>query len=367
MLDIAAYDRMEREAMIETGDWATISLMSPAFFSSQGFPVRVETLAELRFVMDAMSRADSGPMLQEMRGLREDDLEAIADAVRLFLKVHNLVAGPRRARIPVGQLLYAYLVYRKLKAFPRHSTILEIGPGEGYVSFFLCQDTEFTHYASVEVTQSLYALQTAVNAISFGDTVRNAAYQAADYEPLKLKPSDSTRDVEQLMINPPATYRAVQYPWWKADQALDRTYDVIMSNENMCEMPSEAFDYYVARATGALSENGVFMIHGIGKTLGPEVLDDRLSILKRHGFRAYIQEGHFLAGGLAHTPNLVLVREGNPLARNSSEINTKRAYQQNDPVLRAYYGLNRPDGRIKTHSEFVAAVRDRISRTPVAS
>lgn len=362
MQDIAIYDAADRAATVHCGHWATIRAMRPDFFAGQGFPTRIERLAELRYLFDAMSKWDSGPVLQEMGGARPEDVARITDAARRFIDLHRDLLDREPARVPLGTLAYQYLVTRKVAAFPHHASVLDIGPGEGYQSFYLSEDSSIESYAGIEVTQSLYMLQTLIGHRAFRGTFRNHAVDLPPYPALHFPTvqADGSEVLQTLTVAPPASIRSHLFPWWKAHLAFETRYDVVMSNENICEMSGEAFAYYAAEIARCLTQEGVFLIHGIGKTLKPEVLNERFQILSVLGFRGYIQETTFKNDGRLHTPNLVLVPPGNSRHETASTTYTVRRFEEDDPVVRAVYSLDRPAGEITTHAELVNAVRESL-------
>ncbi|MEQ8587382.1 MAG: hypothetical protein RLO01_18505 [Thalassobaculaceae bacterium] len=362
MLDIATYDEADRAARVHCGHWATIRAMRPDFFAGQGFPTRIERLTELRYLFDAMSKWDSGPVLQEMGGALPEDVAEITAAVRSFVDLHRAVLDREPARIPLGTLTYQYLVARKVAAFPRHASVLDIGPGEGYQSFYLSRDASVETYSAVEVTQSLYMLQTLVGDRAFGGKFRNHAVDPQPYPALHFPAlrADGAAPLSALTVEPQATARSHLFPWWKAHLAFETRYDVVMSNENICEMSTEAFAFYVGEIARRLSPDGVFLVHGIGKTLEPKTLNERFQILSAVGFRGFIQETTFKNGGRLHTPNLVLVPPGNTRHGEATETFTERRFDESDPVVRAVYGLDRPAGEITTHAALVDAVRESL-------
>lgn len=358
MLDIATYDDADRAAMIHCGHWATIRAMRPEFFATQGFPTRIERLAELRYLFDAMSKWDSGPVLREMRGARPEDVSAIAQAAKRFIDLHRTLVDREPVRVPLGTLAYKYLTARKIRGFETHGSVLDIGPGEGYLSFYLADDPSIETYAGIEVTQSFYMLQTLIGHQAFGKAFRNHAVDPAPYPPMHVdRPeTDAGETLEDLMVAPPSGARGHLYPWWRAPAAFERTYDVIMSNENVCEMSSTAFAYYADRIAQCLSPEGVFLIQGIGKTVDPKIMVGRLEQLAARGFRSYILGTTAMPDHPLHTPNFVLVPPGNRHHDAApAQIMTLR-FDAGDPVVRSVYGLDHPPGDITTHADLAGAV-----------
>jgi predicted methyltransferase len=359
MLDIAAYDAAERDAMVRCGDWPTIRAMRPDFFEAYGFPTRISRLAEISYLASTLGDPDATPLLKEIRGARPEDLDAVGDAVWRFIAVHRAVSSGTVARVPLARLLHAHVTHRKLKGLASRARILDIGPGEGYVSLFLPRDPGVKHYAAIEVTQSLYMMQSTIGALCFAGSFANHVSRPTDSGAIRLS-SPGSRAAE-FAVAPSASPRAALYPWWEAHRAFEQTYDVVMANENICEMPPEALDFYAARIVKSLAPEGVFLIQGIGKSETPDTVDTRFAILERHGFRSIVQETSFARGGPLQTPNLVLVGPRHPAHETAATRWRIRVFDQENALIRAMYGLDQPPGEITDHDALVGALKARLT------
>lgn len=368
MIDPRRYDDLERLAMLLIGDWGTIRTFRPDFFQVHGFPVRIGDLGEIGYLLSAMNDVrDAEGVLREMRGLRAADLAALCIAARRFAGFHAAHIGGDRVRVPFTSLLYYYSLFRKLRNFPRRQAVLDIGAGLGYLPFFLDADCGIETYNQVEVTQSLYLLQSSINACVFGERQRNLA-TGDSLLPAPLSPETvprATRVTGSIEIDFPITPACTLFPWWRFDDAFRRTYDVIMSNENICEMDVEALAYIADRAVRSLNPEGFFFIHGIGKTTGAraDLIRERMDVLSAAGFRAVLFEPTFGENGKLARPNFILVAPGHPLHANAKRTLRAAEFDLDDPVFGAIYGAGDPDGDITDVATLKAEVTRYLERS----
>ncbi len=367
MIDPRRYDDTERLAMTRIGQWGAISTFRPNFFQSGGFPVRISEIGEIRYMLTSLhSEQDSDRILREMRGLRSNDVDIIAGAIRRFLRFHVLFANRSVVQVPYTGFLYYYALMKKISRFPANRAVLDIGPGLGLMPFLFGNHFALETYNQVEVTQSLYVLQSAINSVVFADRYRDLAMEWSGPDLLTATELPWTSDVaECIEIALPDRVLCSSFPWWRTQEAFAQSYDIIMSNENICEMDPRAFAYFCDRARHALTPNGVLFIHGIGKTVGdrPRVIRDRLDILADRGFRPILTETSFENGGPLARPNLILVGQRHERYADAGQDMEVRLFDTADPQVRAIYGLDEPDGEVATLKRLRAELTRRLAGT----
>lgn len=351
MIDPRRYDDAERQAMIQVGDWAALSSFRPYFFQESRFPIRIAELGELRYVVSVMNDVrDAEAVLREMRGLRAPDVDAIFEAVRRFVGFQVGILGHTQVVIPFTSFVYYYALFRKLKRLPGAASILDIGSGLGYLPFFIGDDPAIRAYDAIEVTQSLYVLQSAINSFVFGERQRDLAvgrfHPGAAVSADLLPRTTKINRVIELDFAAPA--RCTLFPWWRINEPFERKYDVVMCNENICEMDLSAFVFFAQKTLGCLTGNGLLFIHGIGKTVGDRhrLIDERLSILLRLGYRALAVETSFENKGRLSRPNLLMMAPGHERYGEGQTRTEDFGFDDEDPVLRSVYGLDEPAGEI---------------------
>ncbi|MDF1794601.1 MAG: hypothetical protein P1U88_22010 [Thalassobaculaceae bacterium] len=363
MLDPATYDLQEEAAKARCGDWTTIASMTPTVFNESGFPVRIKSLSALSYLITTMDETDCSPMLNEIGGARPADIAAIGAATQRYLRFHRILFGARPAIVPVSRLLYTYLIFRKIKALSDPGAILEIGAADGYLPLFIATDDSFKTYDQMEVTQSYYVFQSLIGSHVWGTAHLDLAKDDARYAGPIVRGWDNPRSKKgaRLALEIHSDVRSTLFPWWRFNEAFDRRYNLIMSNENICEISLEAFIYYAEQIACSLTPNGMFFVHGIGRTREKSDLDKRLVILRDVGLRPTLLETTQANGGPLHTPNLMFIGPRHPDHGTWSGNFTGRRFNTDDPAIRRAYGLDEPAGHITGHDQFVAALREYLN------
>lgn len=340
MIEIAAYD--SREAAALAGIQATTAPPESRseVFDATDYPVRIGDLGQVGTLLGSLHVfGKTGLATQkELHGLGEDDLAALGRAARGVVEMQRSIDPGARPAIPLGGLLGGYLIFRKIVGMPRHARILDIGPGCGILSLFLAERDDVERYAQIEVTQSLYIAQAQINRIAFGDLAVDLATGGG--------------------IGPDS--RCVHYPWWEIDRAFEDSYDVVMMNENMCEMPGTAFRRYLAGTRRTLAKDGLLLINGVGRTLSPEVLADRLAALREFDFKPLVANHAFYHGGPLSAPNLLLVTEGHPRYATAGDQYDELAFDESDPLVRSIYGLDRPELPLLPRAALIGELAGRL-------
>lgn len=366
MIDPRRYDDIERLAMTRVGQWSAISAFRPNFFQSQGFPVRITELGEIRYLLSALHDVtDSERILRETRGLRAGEVAILGDAIRRFVRFHTVHANRSTIQIPFTGFLYYYALLKKLRGFPEHATVLDVGPGLGYLPFLFDDRARFATYDQIEVTQSLYVLQSAINSFVFMEGFRDLAMDEAGAGPCLPaaelpRPTRAVNTIDIAFDMPPA---CSLFPWWRLNEAFGHQYDVILCSENVCEMDEAAFGYLCRKALGSLRPNGVLFIHGLGKTIGRrhELIRERLDMAGGHGFRSLLSETSFENGGRLARPNFVLVGPRHERYGDAVEQIHLLHFDTDQPMVRAVYGLDEPDGEITDVAALSAALTRYLS------
>lgn len=367
MIDPRRYDDIERLAMTRVGQWRAINAFRPNFFQDQGFPVRITELGEIRYLLSALHDVpDAERNLREMRGLRTSEIATLCDAIRRFIRFHTVHANRSTIQIPFTGFLYYYALLKKLLGFPEHAAVLDVGPGLGYLPFLLDDRAGFATYNQIEVTQSLYVLQSAINSFVFMEGFRDLAMEEAGSGPCLpaggLPRSTRAANTIDIAFDTPAA--CTLFPWWRLHEAFERQYDVILCSENVCEMGETAFAYFCRKALGSLRPNGVLFFHGLGKTIGNrlELIRERLDMAAACGFRSLLSADSFGNNGRLARPNFVLVGPQHERYGDAVERINLLHFDTDQPMIRAVYGLDEPDGEITDVAALGAALSAALTR-----
>ncbi|MEQ8866319.1 hypothetical protein [Thalassobaculum sp.] len=368
MTDPRRYDAAERLAMAQIAEWRVMRTFRPAHFEAVGFPTSINDLGEVKYMTSAMSDSrGSERVLREMRGLRDHDLLPLYSAIDLYIKYYTTFIDPKNIQIPYNILIYYYSLYKKLKNFPNHATILDIGSGVGCLPFFIHSDNSFQTYNQIEVTQSLYITQSTVNSFVFQDNQCEMSAIEVDM-PDAPSPSDVLKQWaldDNIRLQIKKNFRCTLFPWWQIQMAFVRKYDIIMCNENICEMPDDAFLFFMKKISESLNPNGLLFVHGIGQTSGDrqKLIDDRLTTLSLIGYRAIVAETSFENNGSLSRPNLILAHSQHTDYDKLPKNLFARCFDRNDPLVQGIYGLTEPDGSIQDLSSLRAMLCQQLDQT----
>lgn len=367
MLDPATYDDAEALGHRATANWVWRSMMTSSALEPSSFPMRVRSLQELRAMLDSMHQMRFDRFVAELNGLSEAEIDEVVAALVTFARFHVATFQDGPVPLPLNTLLSAFLASRKLRALPRHASLLEIGPGSGFLNFFTTDQAGFRSRTQVEVTQSLYLLQAQVNAFLYGERYRDLAVTPIGPSGLGTLTDGMRIQHGAYERTPTVDWRPdpvmTQVPWWRVDSALDgvATYDVIVANANLYEMTFGAFVYYFENFRRCLARDGVVLIQDVGARRGTEALS-RTDTLLGLGYRPLV---HVVAGhkqrGMA-TENVLLVREGHPLWDAAARDFKSDHLPEDVPLVRAVYGLDRPDGEKITRERLVERVNQSLSK-----
>lgn len=252
MLDVPAYRAAESAAKATLPSWRAMQMHHLGAFQAVGFPVRVESLTELGMLLDTMQEDRAAFYRREIGAMTGDECEMLASAQRDQAEFAGAFF-PDRPPAPADDTMVAmFALYRKLaRAAPGFKRVLEIGPGCGYLSFFLKRHAGLEECAQIEAAESFYLLQHLVNLHCFGSAART-----------------TTRHV----------------PWWSIGELQGRRYDVVTANACLLECTRPALEQYLTLAAAVLSPGGKF----VAQCFGSFAYGDQNTLceaMKRHGFR----------------------------------------------------------------------------------
>lgn len=270
MLDIRTYRAAEATGRAALPSWRDLATHQCGTFESVGFPVRVETLAELGLLLDTMQEGRADIYRAEMGELPE--------AARVMLSQALVDQGrfaaqwqARRTKPATDTLTAMLCVYSKLEAAaPGFRRVLEIGPGCGYLSFFLAQCPWIDRYVQIEACESFYLLQHFVNAWAFDDRAEDLAL--------------GSRAAGSLPV-------CTHIPWWLARCAEDGpSYDIATANACLLEMHPNALAQYLTIAANSLKPGSPFVAQCFGHWQHGNK-DTLVDAFAAHGFKARSIDG----------------------------------------------------------------------------
>lgn len=330
-------------------------------FLTQGFPQALDSMADLATLLDTMQEDRFEPYMAELEGLSATDLavfvNALADQARFVASTFHTES----VRLPLCTMLAQFALYKKLVGFnPKFESILELGPGCGYLGFFLKNHAGLKRYHQAECIESFYMLQHLVDHWCFPGRVdeRAALRMPGDAYAFAQKPSAAAPVIEI-----PADPIVHHVPWWRAADHEAERFDIITANAVLNEMNEAAFLQYAEIFAKALKPDGALVIQCLG---GFGHQDTRMIFHTLH--RLKFAQLVLVSNGLTSkkefvVANAVYVREGHP---NFERLYAKQpgqiAFSMSDPTTqRMYFPQGDEPRRVYTPAEIADEVRARVT------
>ena len=148
--------------------------------------------------------------------------------------------------------------------------MIEIGPGCGYLSFFLRHHAALRNYSQIEACESFYLLQNLVDLHCFPARFEERALMPADasvleyFSPAESRPAytEISRAVRLDLKRPLCSH----YPWWRIGELVkrDEKFQIATSNANLLEFSAPALDDYLTLLREILAPDGVFIVQCTG-------------------------------------------------------------------------------------------------------
>jgi hypothetical protein len=373
MLDPQTYRANELLAKSMIPHWRIAQTHNLDHFERAGFPVRISSIRELGPIVDTMQENRFAKYLSELGGLSDAEYDMTLAACRDAVLFQMTFLPHREPVLPVSTLLSALALYKKLRGVNEtFKSVLEIGPGCGYLSFFLKHHRALENYSQIEACESFYILQNLVNLYCFGHRCDERAL-----------PHESTRGIDVLSQEGPAAEHSIKvrpkgispcsyhYPWWRIGELVsqDRRFDIATSNANLLEFNPAALDEYLTLLQRVLSPGGALVVQCTG--FPAQGTDEQLlEKMYAKGFAALffvqqnkpmknpLQQAALSAGTLSSVQfdvtNALFVRAGHPLFgqyrhRPSSRLHFAAA----EPLVGSVYFERPPQRRFPTAQELL--------------
>jgi hypothetical protein len=319
MIDSAAYRANETNAKRAIADWRLSNVNDPYVFQNQGFPVRADSFLDLAQILDTMQEGRFDYYMKELAGFTEEDTNFFVSVCLDYIDFYTSFFQRERVVVPLSTLIAHFVAYKKLLGYdPRFTRVLELGPGCGYLSFFLRHHPPLEDYTQIESTESFYLLQSHINSHVFGSRFaehalsRLALEDHGKYVP-KLNWHNPFHYEDQKIINVKTEPVCNHFPWWRIGEVSKRRYDIVASNANLNEFSREALFQYLSLIREVLTDDGAIVAQCLGG--GPPSYDTIFANMKSAGFVpvALIQGGANMDGRTFVVSNGVFVGEKHPL------------------------------------------------------
>jgi SAM-dependent methyltransferase len=372
MLDVQTYRANELLAKSMVPHWRIAQTHNLDHFERAGFPVRIDSVRELGPIFDTMQENRFANYMSELGGLSDAEYDMTLAACRDAVIFQMTYLPHREPVLPISTLLSALALYKKLCGVSEtFKSVLEIGPGCGYLSFFLKHHRTLTNYSQIEACESFYILQNLINIHCFAHRCDERAL-----------PHESTRGIDVFAQEGPVTELSSKvrlkghspcchhYPWWRIGELVsqDRRFDLVTSNANLLEFNPAALDDYLAVIQRVLSPAGALVVQCTGF---PAQGTDEQLLDKMHakGFAPlfFVQQNKpiknpleqaALSAGTLHSvqfdvTNALFVRSGHPLfGRYHQKPSRRLHFAAAEPVVGSVYFERPPVRRFPTAQEF---------------
>ena len=373
MLDLQTYRANELLAKSMIPHWRIAQTHNLDHFERAGFPVRIGSFRELGPIVDTMQEKRFARYVSELGGLSDAEYDTTLAACRDAVLFQMTFLPHRCPVLPISTLLSALALYKKLRGV--HETfrsVLEIGPGCGYLSFLLKHHLPLKNYSQIEACESFYILQNLVNLYCFGHRCDERAL-----------PHENTPGIDVFSQEGPVTELSSKvrlkgfspcsfhYPWWRIGELVsqDRCFDLVTSNANLLEFNPAALDDYLTLLQRVLSPAGALVVQCTGfpaQGTDEQLLDKMHAkgfaplffVQQNKPMRNPLEQVALSAGTLSSVQfdvtNALFVRSGHPLfgqyyQRSSSRLHFAAA----EPVVGRVYFERPPQRRFPTAQEFL--------------
>jgi SAM-dependent methyltransferase len=268
MLDPQNYRANEQLAKSLIPSWRIAQIHNVDHFERVGFPVRIANVRDIGQLVDTMQENRFRQYMAELDGISKDEYELLVEVCTDAVEFQLSYLPHRTPVLPLSTLLSAFALYRKmLGANPSFDSVLEIGPGCGYLSFFLRRHKHLRNYSQIEACESFYILQNLVNLFCFGTRFDERAFLPDNVSAVEyfVNPRVDTELSPRVQIHSRSEL-CVHYPWWRIGEILSNklSFDIVTSNANLLEFNWSALDDYLSVMHRALRPEGIFLVQCTG-------------------------------------------------------------------------------------------------------
>lgn len=233
-------------------------------FERIGFPVRIYSTQEVRPLINSMQENRFHLYMDEMGGLTEQEYTSLRIACRAIISFQRIHFPQVKPVLPLSVLMSVLCLYKKILNIKPLRSILEIGPGCGYLPLFLCQYNGWVRYGQIEACESFYILQSLINSYCFGQKFKEHAFtpDASDID--HFWTPDGQFEAPPVVEFFDDASVCEHFPWWHIDKLKGRTHHVVTSNANLLEFTPSALDDYLGLIMDVLEPNGALLAQCCG-------------------------------------------------------------------------------------------------------
>jgi hypothetical protein len=240
VLDVETYDAAE-SAAAEAYPNRILQAFYPEMFAAVGYPGRVGSARQLWRYIDVMHETRTEFNTEHLlHGLTAEEFELFKRVTRLVDEHVTQQFGIRAH--PTAALLRAIHVLRLIKIVTGSArpTVLEVGPGCGYLAMLLIM--EGYPYIGTDVVQAFYLYQHQMLSL----VAKNLRELVVENHNI-------------LSVNQPEPGTAIHIPWWKwvtlTPERIAFSAGIMTSNHVLCEMHPSSMAYLAVVGRKILSNH----------------------------------------------------------------------------------------------------------------
>jgi hypothetical protein len=240
VLDVETYEAAESAAS-EAYPNRILQAFYPEMFATVGYPGRVGSVRQLWRYIDVMHETRTEFNAEHLlRGLTAEEFELFKSVTRLVDEHASRQFGIRAH--PTAALLRAIHVLRLIKIVTGEArpTVLEVGPGCGYLAMLLIM--EGFPYVGTDVVQAFYLYQHQMLSLVTKD-LRDLVVENQNI----------------LSVDQPEPGTAIHIPWWKwvtlTPERIALSAGIMTSNHVLCEMHPSSMAYLAVVGRKILSNH----------------------------------------------------------------------------------------------------------------
>ena len=289
MIDIEEYRLQETIAMNSFSSWRARQPYILPTFEKYGFPSKYENLSRLRQFIDTFQEGRFDRYVSEDNGITEEEEELLITVILRNLLFQELTFSGKKQILPFDTAIASLKIFsRIINLKPSCKSILEIGPGSGFLAQFLYFSNIET-YVGIEVCEVLYILQDLQFSHLFNRTFKQCVLDLEyghdilipNYPDINIEkyPIENEYEIERQKEKD----RFIHIPWWKIGKILNEKmkFDIITSNANLTEFSVLALNGYLDLMSKSLKDNGVLVVCCFGGGEIPkEVVLKKLTLFK---------------------------------------------------------------------------------------
>jgi hypothetical protein len=269
MIDGNSYRLAESLAKRHISDWHIVQFHN-VVFDSGAFPNNIDSYSELAPILDTMQENRFSNYMREMNGLTDNECHLLVDNLCDCILFQRTFMPDIRTRLPYATMIAHLAAFSKITTYnPEFNNILEIGPGCGYLPFFLRHHTPLKNYSHTEACEGFYILQSIINSYIFKHKFEDRAFPKGQEDAESIYTNNSLFFDDFDYIDIPFDPISIHYPWWRLNEihSHPEKFDIVMSNANLKEFMPEALDDYLSLTKDCLTDEGVLFCQCLGGPL----------------------------------------------------------------------------------------------------